>query len=191
MSAIVDSRTTDALMSSISATDPSVIWIVVLGFIIAFFLAFGVGANDVANSFGTSVGSKVLTLRQACILATIFEIAGSMTMGYAVSSTIRTKMIDIDIFAGEEKRLMLGYLSALIGGAVWNLVATFAGMPISGTHSIVGAIIGFAVVAKGFGSVKWIEIAKIVGSWFVSPILSGIVSVLIFLVLRIFILEKV
>jgi sodium-dependent phosphate transporter len=176
--------------SSLDPLSPTVIWIVVLAFIFAFFLAFGVGANDVANSFGTSVGSKVLTLRQACILATIFEILGAMTLGYKVSSTIRTGMIDVSLFQGEEKRLMLGYLSSLIGGAVWNLVATFAGLPISGTHSIVGAIIGFSIVAKGFQSVKWMSILKIVASWFISPALSGSVSVLIFISIKFLILQK-
>ncbi|XP_054167644.1 sodium-dependent phosphate transporter 1-like [Oppia nitens] len=177
-------------MSNIEPYSSSLIWIVVLAFIVAFFLAFGVGANDVANSFGTSVGSKVLTLRQACILATIFEIAGALTLGYKVSSTIRTGMIDIHEYQYEEKLLMLGYLAALIGGAVWNLLATFIGLPISGTHSIVGAIVGFSIVVKNFDSVQWVEIAKIVGSWFISPVLSGIVSVLLFIVLRKFIIEK-
>src|SRR6218665_3425808 len=106
--------------SGFTTYDPAMIWIVVVSFISAFFLAFGVGANDVANSFGTSVGSGVLTLRQACILATIFEVLGAVTLGYNVSETIRTGMIDIKYFDGQNEILMLGFLSALIGSSVWN-----------------------------------------------------------------------
>lgn len=173
-----------------ATSNSALIWILVISFIIAFFLAFGVGANDVANSFGTSVGSKVLTLRQACILATIFEIAGAVSMGYNVSSTIRNGMINLGAYENEVKLLMLGFLAALIGSTIWNLIATLAGMPISGTHSIVGAIIGFSVVAKGWGSVKWMGLIKIVASWFVSPLLSGIVSLAIYLFIRHYIINS-
>ncbi|KFM59946.1 Sodium-dependent phosphate transporter 1-B, partial [Stegodyphus mimosarum] len=106
-------------------------WIVALGFIIAFFLAFGVGANDVANSFGTSVGSKVLTLRQACILATIFEILGALLMGFKVSDTVRKDIFDVSLYDDEEKLLMMGNMAALAGSAVWNILATFLRLPIS------------------------------------------------------------
>jgi sodium-dependent phosphate transporter len=136
-------------------------FMLIAGFIISFFLAFGIGANDVANSFGTSVGSKVLTLKQACILATIFEILGAILIGAKVSGTIRKGILDPNEFVGSETELMLGYVSALAGCCIWLIVATILNLPVSGTHSIVGATIGMALVSKGFGVIKWMEILKI------------------------------
>lgn len=169
---------------------PEVVWIVAAGYIVSFLLAFGIGANDVANSFGTSVGSKVLTLRRACILASIFEVAGAILIGYKVSDTIRKGIMDIEIYHGFEKELMLGSLAALGGSAIWLLVATFFKLPISGTHSIVGATLGYTLVARGTTGVNWSTLATIVGSWFVSPVLSGIISVLIFILVRHLVLSK-
>ncbi|CAF4134659.1 unnamed protein product [Rotaria sp. Silwood2] len=164
------------------------LWILIVGFIIAFVLAFGIGANDVANSFGTSVGSRVLTLRQACILATIFEILGSILIGAKVSDTIRKGIIDPTLFENP-KELMLGQISSLLGCCIWLLVATFFNLPVSGTHSIVGATVGFALVAHGSRGIRWIEFAKIGGSWFASPALAGIISIAVFMFIRKFILE--
>ncbi|KAK8739774.1 hypothetical protein OTU49_003190 [Cherax quadricarinatus] len=163
---------------------------VIAGFIIAFILAFGVGANDVANSFGTSVGSGVLTLRKACILATIFEVLGAILIGYKVSDTVRKGILDVSLYNNTEKELMLGSLAALGGSAMWNLVATFFKLPISGTHTIVGATVGFSLCARGFHGVNWSTFGKIVASWFVSPVLSGIMSGIIYLGLNHFILKK-
>ncbi|XP_022906359.2 sodium-dependent phosphate transporter 2 [Onthophagus taurus] len=165
-------------------------WIVIVGFIIAFALAFGIGANDVANSFGTSVGSKVLTLMQACVLATIFEIAGSVLIGYKVSDTMRKGILDITMYKDEEVLLMLGCLSALASSAVWLLVATFFKLPISGTHSIVGSSIGFSLVAKGTKGLHWNTLFTIIGSWFISPVLSGITSLLVYWIIKKLILSK-
>lgn len=165
-----------------------VLWILIVGFIVAFVLAFGIGANDVANSFGTSVGSKVLTLRQACILATIFEILGSILIGAKVSETIRKGIIDPEKFDPQE--LMLGQLSSLIGCCIWLLVATFFNLPVSGTHSIVGATVGFALVARGSQSIKWEVFGKIGGSWFISPALAGTISIGFFIIIRKLILER-
>ncbi|XP_036434500.1 sodium-dependent phosphate transporter 1-A [Colossoma macropomum] len=166
------------------------LWLLVLGFIIAFILAFSVGANDVANSFGTAVGSGVVTLRQACILATIFETLGAMLLGAKVSETIRSGIIDINMYNGSEPVLMAGSISAMFGSAVWQLVASFLKLPISGTHCIVGATIGFSVVARGHQGVRWLELLRIVSSWFLSPLLSGIMSAVLFYFVRKFILNK-
>ncbi|XP_055792556.1 sodium-dependent phosphate transporter 1-B-like [Salvelinus fontinalis] len=165
-------------------------WLLIVGFIIAFILAFSVGANDVANSFGTAVGSGVVTLRQACILATIFETVGSVLLGAKVSETIRKGIIDVGMYNGSEHVLMAGSVSAMFGSAVWQLVASFLKLPISGTHCIVGATIGFSLVAKGQHGVRWLELLRIVASWFLSPLLSGIMSGVLFYFVRMFILHK-
>ncbi|XP_060643572.2 sodium-dependent phosphate transporter 1 [Anolis sagrei] len=167
------------------------LWLLVLGFIIAFVLAFSVGANDVANSFGTAVGSGVVTLRQACILASIFETVGSVLLGAKVSETIRKGLIDVEMYNTTQELLMAGSVSAMFGSAVWQLVASFLKLPISGTHCIVGATIGFSLVAKGQEGVKWSELLKVVLSWFISPLLSGIMSAVLFFLVRKFILSKV
>ncbi|XP_075300754.1 sodium-dependent phosphate transporter 1 isoform X2 [Opisthocomus hoazin] len=166
------------------------LWMLVLGFVIAFVLAFSVGANDVANSFGTAVGSGVVTLRQACVLASVFETVGSVLLGAKVSETIRKGLIDVEMYNGTQQLLMAGSISAMFGSAVWQLVASFLKLPISGTHCIVGATIGFSLVAKGQEGVKWSELLKIVLSWFISPLLSGIMSAVLFFLVRRFILRK-
>ncbi|XP_053954847.1 sodium-dependent phosphate transporter 1-A [Anastrepha ludens] len=171
------------------AYSPDLLWMVVLGFLIAFVLAFGIGANDVANSFGTSVGSGVLTIRQACVLATICEISGAVLIGYKVSDTMRKGILEVGLYEGAEEELMLGCVAALASSAIWLLVATFLKLPISGTHSIVGSTIGFSLVARGTQGLKWSTLATIVGSWFVSPVMSGLVSILLFLAIRKFILR--
>ncbi|KAK2841043.1 hypothetical protein Q7C36_012622 [Tachysurus vachellii] len=166
------------------------LWMVVIGFIIAFILAFSVGANDVANSFGTAVGSGVVTLRQACILASIFETLGSMLLGAKVGETIRKGIIDVNLYNETVPILMAGEVSAMVGSAVWQLIASFLRLPISGTHCIVGSTIGFSMVAIGTKGVQWMQLVKIVASWFISPLLSGLMSGLLFFVIRYLILNK-
>uniref|UniRef100_A0A4X1U8Y8 Phosphate transporter n=1 Tax=Sus scrofa TaxID=9823 RepID=A0A4X1U8Y8_PIG len=167
------------------------LWMVILGFIIAFILAFSVGANDVANSFGTAVGSGVVTLRQACILASIFETTGSVLLGAKVGETIRKGIIDVNLYNDTVETLMAGEVSAMVGSAVWQLIASFLRLPISGTHCIVGSTIGFSLVAIGTKGVQWMELVKIVASWFISPLLSGFMSGVLFVLIRMFILKKV
>nr|XP_027202268.1 sodium-dependent phosphate transporter 1-A-like [Dermatophagoides pteronyssinus] len=189
LSSITSTTTIDPIESLSAMDQHATLWILIVSFILAFFLAFGIGANDVANSFGTSVGSKVLTQKQACILATIFEISGALLLGYKVSSTIRVGMIYVDMY-DDTKILMAGYLAALFGSALWNLVATLFGLPVSGTHSIVGSMIGFSIVGQGFASVRWQELIRIVASWFISPIMSGLISMSLYLFIRWYIINR-
>jgi len=166
-----------------------VVWIVVFGYIVAFILAFGLGANDVSNSFGTSVGSKVLTIKQACSIATVAEIAGAILIGYKVTDTMRKGILRVDVYEGAEKEFMLGMTAALIGASLWLILATFLKLPVSTTHSVVGATIGFTLVCRGDAGLNWESFGLIVGSWFVSPLLSGIISVLIYTSVRYLVLN--
>lgn len=166
-----------------------VLWMVILGFVIAFVLAFAVGANDVANSFATSIGSGVLSFRQACYLASIFEIAGAVLLGYKVSDTMRKGILDVATYEGNEQQLMYGMLAALIGCAVWLLVATWFKVPVSTTHSIVGATVGFGLVAHGTKGLKYMSLITIAVSWIISPVMSGLISIIIFMLINRFILK--
>lgn len=163
---------------------------VVVGFLIAFVLAFGIGANDVANSFGTSVGSGVLSLKQAFILACIFETLGAVLLGSKVSDTIRKGIIDVEPYENNTQLLMAGNIAALAGSCVWLIAATLLRLPVSATHSIVGSTVGFALVVHGARGIHWSKLGMIIGSWFISPVLAGVVSVLLFFVCKFFILSK-
>ncbi|XP_071955590.1 sodium-dependent phosphate transporter 1-B-like isoform X2 [Antedon mediterranea] len=167
-----------------------IVWMIVVGFILSFVLAFALGANDVANSFGTAVGSKALTLLQACILATIFETLGAVLLGAKVSDTIRKGLFDVGLYDDNPQLLMVGQISALIAASTWLLIATALKLPVSGTHSTVGAMLGFHLVAFGAEGVKWKEIILIVCSWVVSPLTAGIVSSLIFIAFRKYVMDK-
>ncbi|XP_072028512.1 sodium-dependent phosphate transporter 1-B-like [Amphiura filiformis] len=167
-----------------------VIWIVVLAFIISFILGVALGANDVANSFGTSVGAKVLTLYQACFIAAIFETGGAMLMGYKVSDTIRKGLFDPLLYEGYEELLMIGNLCALAASCIWLFVATGFRIPVSATHSIVGASLGFHLVAFGGLGVNWRVVILIILSWFCSPAISGAISSVIFTILNYSVLKS-
>ncbi|XP_076813750.1 sodium-dependent phosphate transporter 2-like isoform X2 [Clavelina lepadiformis] len=160
----------------------NVLWLLIVGFIVGFILAFAVGANDVANSFGTTVGAKVLTLKQACVLATVFEATGAALLGAKVGETIRKGIIDVHVYDFEDgaKVLMMGEVAAMFGAAMWQIIATILKLPVSGTHSIVGACIGFSLVAVGSSGVRWASLGFIVASWFVSPVLAGFMAVLLY-----------
>ena len=153
--------------------------------VFGFFMAWGVGANDVANAMGTSVGAGAITIKQAIVIAMIFEFTGAWLAGGEVTSTIRSSIIDIEA-AGFEDRpelLVFGMLSSLLAAGIWLLVATKFGWPVSTTHSIIGAIVGFAVVGISSDSVMWGQVSEIVASWVVSPVFSGTIS--FFLVLSV------
>lgn len=141
-----------------------------------FFMAWGIGANDVANAMGTSVGSRALTVKQAILIAIIFEAAGAYLAGGEVTSTIRKGIIDSGAFGAHPEYLIYTMLSALLAAGTWLLVASAYGWPVSTTHSIVGAIVGAAAVALGMDAIKWGKIGTIVASWVTSPLLAGIIS---------------
>jgi len=148
---------------------------------VGFFMAYGIGANDVANAMGTSVGSKALTIKQAIFIAMIFEFAGAYLAGGEVTSTIRKGIIDSAPFMDIPELMVLGMISALFAAGSWLLIASFLGWPVSTTHSIIGAIIGFALVAVGSDAIQWNKVAGIVGSWIVTPLISGFIAYLIFM----------
>uniref|UniRef100_A0A915C6I3 Phosphate transporter n=1 Tax=Parascaris univalens TaxID=6257 RepID=A0A915C6I3_PARUN len=148
------------------------------------------GANDVANAFGTSVGSGVLTLKRAYILATIFETLGALLVGYNVTDTMRKNVLEVALYKSEPKELLVGQVAILGGCSAWLILATFAHLPVSTTHSITGATVGFGLVTRGAFGIHWNEIAAIVGSWFISPVLSGIVSSLMFMIVDFSVLRR-
>ena len=154
--------------------------LILLAALCGFFMAWGVGANDVANAMGTSVGSKALTIKQAILIAMVFEFAGAYLAGGEVTSTIRKGIVDSAVFAERPEDLVFGMLSALLAAGFWLLIASFMGWPVSTTHSIVGAIVGFAAVGVSADAVHWSKVGTIVMSWLVSPVMAGTISFLLF-----------
>ena len=145
-----------------------------------FFMAWGIGANDVANAMGTSVGARALTLSQAILVACVFEFAGAYLAGGEVTSTIRKGIIDPNLFASSPDLLVFGMLASLLAAGTWLLVASYNGWPVSTTHSIVGAIVGFAAVGISIDAVSWSKVTSIISSWVISPVMAGIISFIIF-----------
>lgn len=164
--------------------------ILILACLFGFFMAWGIGANDVANAMGTSVGSKAITIKQAILIAIIFEFAGAYLAGGAVTDTIRKGIIDPAFFKGQEELLVYGMMSALLAAGTWLLIASIKGWPVSTTHSIVGAIVGFAAVGVSIDAVAWPQIATIVASWVVSPLIAGTISYALFTSVRHIILDR-
>ena len=153
---------------------------VIIAGVVGFFMAWGIGANDVANAMGTSVGSKALTIKQAIIIAMVFEFAGAYLAGGEVTSTIRKGIIDASYFVNSPDLLVYGMISALFAAATWLLIASALGWPVSTTHSIIGAIVGFAAVGVSPDAVEWGKVGGIVGSWIITPLISGVIAFLIF-----------
>jgi len=147
--------------------------LLVLAIVFGVFMTWGIGANDVANALGTSVGSGAITVRTAIIVAAIFEFAGAALAGGNVTSTIRKGIIDPNQIADRPEILVFGMLAALLAAGCWLALASAKGWPVSTTHSIVGAIVGFAVAGIGVDAVNWGKISQIVASWVVSPALGG------------------
>ena len=168
----------------------SYLWITIVGGFATFYNAFGIGANDAANSFATSVGAKVLTIRQALVVAGIFEFLGALLMGSHVTDTIRKKIVDIDIYQNEPEALMFGMLCAELAAGTWLLIATYFRYPVSTTHSIIGAIIGFSLAYGGKNAVGWNKVGEIVLSWLISPLLAGIFALVAFSIVKRFIFKS-
>ena len=155
-----------------------------------FYMAWNIGANDVGNSMGTSVGSRALTLRQAVILAAIANFAGAVLVGSKVTDTVRKGITDPLIYADNPETLLYGMLAALLAAGFWLQIATSFGWPVSTTHSIIGAVVGFGVIAGGVDSIDWVKVASIASSWVISPLLSGIVAFIAFSLIRKLILNS-
>jgi len=163
---------------------------VVLAALFGLFMAWGIGANDVANAMAPAVGSRSITIRQAVIIAAIFEFSGAVLAGGGVTSTIRKGIVDAGLFAGTPDLLVFGMLASLLAAGTWLLIASKYGWPVSTTHSIVGAVTGFAVAGLGMHAVQWPQLGKIVMSWFISPVLAGVIGLLLFISVQRLILER-
>jgi phosphate/sulfate permease len=158
--------------------------LLILLLLAGFYMAWSIGANDVANAMGTSVGSGALTLRQAVMIAAVLEFSGALLFGSHVSETIQTGIIDTSIFANQSHLLVYGMLSSLLAAGAWLQIASYFGWPVSTTHCIVGALVGFGIVVGGLEAIQWDNVFFIVTSWVISPILGGIISYLLFNLFR-------
>lgn len=176
------------------------LWIVILGGAFAFFSSMGIGANDAANAFATSVGSKAITIRQAVVLATIFETLGAFLMGNHVTNTIRKGIADYKCFEDNPNVLMYGCMWVILAVGLWLFLASYLEMPVSTTHSCVGGMIGMALVLGGNNCVIWYKpvdtfpfvggVSGIVMSWFLSPLFSALIAALVFNITRNYVLRQ-
>lgn len=166
-------------------------WVLYVSCSCMAFMAWGIGANDVANSFGTAFGARCLTIRQAVCIAAVCEMLGAVLLGGHVSDTIRKGIMDIELYGGDEGRvlMMAGMTSVLLAAASWLLLASKYGLPVSTTHSAVGGVIAFAVASRGYGSVAWSRIAMIIASWFISPAMSCAIAFILYGSIQYFVLR--
>lgn len=167
------------------------LWLLIFSCFCGFLVSFGIGSNGLANSFATSIGSGALKFRYAIIIGSVMEFAGSLALGYEVASTIRGGIAKASCFVGQESILMLGMSSSLIGCGVWLLFATFLGLPVSTSHSIIGAIVGMVITTQGGRCVNWgiTGFSGIVLSWVLSPILAGILCICVYTVVLKFVIK--
>lgn len=164
-------------------------WFIGLAAVFGLYMTWGIGANDVANAMGTSVGSKAITIKQAIIIAAVFEFAGVMLAGGNVTDTVRKGIVDPTPIADDPVLLVYGMLASLLAAGIWLMIASAKGWPVSTTHSIIGALVGFAVVGIGQDAVQWDKVGQIVASWVVSPLIGGTIALIIMLSIRKFILD--
>jgi sodium-dependent phosphate transporter len=163
---------------------PQFYWMTVVAPILGFWYAFGIGANDCANSFATSVAAKSVSLRQAVCIAAICEFGGALLLGASVTNTIRSKVIDVKLYTNDPEVLMYGMLCALLAASVILQISNYLAMPVSTTHTIVGAIVGFSIAAKGFKSINWTTCTQIFISWAASPLVTGLAAYICFWIVR-------
>ncbi len=163
---------------------------IVIAVIFGLFMTWGIGANDVANALGTSVGSGAISVRTAILIAAIFEFAGAAIAGGNVTRTIRKDIIDPSAIAGHPEVLVLGMLASLLAAAIWLAIASVRGWPVSTTHSIIGALVGFAIAGIGFEAVQWGKIGAIVASWVISPVLGGAIAFFLMISIQRLILDS-
>lgn len=162
----------------------SVTFLIIFATILGFYMAWNIGANDVANAVGTSVGSGALTLFGAVIIAAIFEFAGAFFLGSSVSEMVEGGIVKPELFTESTEDFVYGMLGALLAASVWLQVASYFGWPVSTTHTIIGAVLGFGLIEGGVQGIYWGHIGSIVLSWVISPVMGGILSYVIFTIIR-------
>ena len=158
--------------------DPFFLLILGGGSAVAFYMAWSIGANDVANSMSTAVGAKAITHKQAVVIAGVLVFLGAVLVGPNVTETIKSEIIKVDIIP--LNILVIGFISALLAAAIWATLSTWKEMPISTTHSIIGALMGFGIIAGGVSSVNWMKIGSVAASWVLSPVFGCILAFIVF-----------
>ncbi len=168
---------------------PNEYYVLIVGYIFGFYMAWNIGANDVANAMASSVGAKAITIRQAIFLAGILNILGAVFIGSHVTNTIRKGIVSTEVLTDPHLAL-IGALSALLAAAFWVSFATWKSLPVSTTHSIVGSMIGFGIMAGGFSVINWTKLAAVVMSWVISPVFSIVIAFFMFKIIIKLILSK-
>ena len=168
---------------------PQEFYVLIFGYLVGFYMAWNIGANDVANSMAPVVGAKAITIRQAVFIAVILNILGAVFIGSHVTNTIRKGIVSTEILT-DPHQVLIGALSAMLAASLWVNFATWKSLPVSTTHSIVGAMTGFGIIAGGFSIINWIKLAAVVMSWIISPVFSLVISYLLFKIILKLILSK-
>ena len=163
--------------------------ILVLGYIVGFYMSWNIGANDVANSMASAVGAKAITIRQAIFIAGILNCVGATFIGAHVTNTIRKGIVSTEVLSDPHLAL-IGAFSALLAAALWVSFATWKSLPVSTTHSIVGAMIGFGIMAGGFAVINWGKLGAVIASWIISPVFSLIIAWSMFNIIVKFVLRR-
>ena len=158
--------------------------------LLVFYVAWNLGANDVANAMGTSVGSKAVTLKQALVIAGVLEFTGAVLFGHEVTETLATKIANPTLFAATPQIFVTGMITVLISCGVWLQIATSRGLPVSSTHAVVGAIAGFSWVALGIDAIDWSSIRLITVGWILTPLISGAIAALFYSQIKHWILDQ-